>query len=433
MRRLSRPIRSSLTLTLVVGLALPCHSQPQSPSLTLDEALTLAKKHNGTIRAAQFDVKAAESRVNQAYSAFMPSITPEYQYNSIRNDGKQPLFIQDGSSTVLSGTWRLLDSGERDYSFRSSKRSLEASRFTSRQTLRGTLFNVTEDYYEALRAQELQRVAQVQISRAQQTLDQTIARIAATDAAEIERLQANADFQNAKVQALVARNQVTSVSATLKASIGFDAEKPLPELVKFEGQIPALSAALNELVAEGVKNRPDLKSRRSGVESEKLSRLRAEREAGLSFAVDLLDDYQFTPNQLNNRSLGLVVSYPLFDGKRRREIVRELSSNISADQALLAQAERDAKAEIESAFNVASTNAERLTAAQVALEAAQKNYEAAVDSRTRGAAALQQVLTAQASLLTAESNYINAQYDALISDVRLRLVTGRQIPGESNQ
>jgi len=33
-------------------------------------------------------------------------------------------------------------------------------------------------------------------------------------------------------------------------------------------------------------------------------------------------------------------------------------------------------------------------------------------------------------LVTAESNYIEAVYDSLISDLRLKLVTGKPLPGE---
>jgi len=96
----------------------------------------------------------------------------------------------------------------------------------------------------------------------------------------------------------------------------------------------------------------------------------------------------------------------------------------------LEQAQRVVRAEIEAAYVELKTNAERLQAAQTALDAAKKNYEAAVDSQKAGAYDLLQVITAQLSLVTAESNEIQAMYDYRISDVNLRLVTGRPIPGE---
>lgn len=402
----------------------------QEKILSLDDALALAKRRNGTIRAAQADVDAARSRVAQAYSAFFPTVRPEYQYNNIRNEAGQVIVAQEGTSSLLSNTWKILDSGERDYTYRSSRRALEATRFNTQQTLRTTLFTVAESYYEALRSQELQDIAESQVQRAKQILDQTEARILAKDAAEIERLQANADYQNARVQSLVARNQVISTSASLKATIGLDATEPLPKLIRNAGPPEALAGQVDTVIDEGIKLRPDLRSRRSSIESERFSQLRADREAGVTFSVDLSDDYYISPHGQSNRVFGFLLSYPLFDGGQRRAAARELSANIRADRALLSQAERDARAEIESAYNQEATNIERLNAAKVAVEAAQKNYEAAVDSRQAGASDLQAVLTAQSTLLTAESNLIGAEYDLRISEVRLRLVTGRTIPGE---
>lgn len=402
----------------------------QEKILSLDDALALAKAKNGTIRAAQADVDAARYRVAQSYAAFFPTIRPEYQYNNIRNESGQIVVAQAGTSSLLSNTWRILDSGERDFTYRSSRRALDATRFNSQQTFRTTLFTVAESYYEALRSQELQGIAETQVQRAKQILDQTEARILAKDAAEIERLQANADYQNARVQSLVARNQVIATSASLKATIGLDAKEPLPKLIRNATPPEALRGEVDTVIDEGIKLRPDLRSRRSSIESERFSQFRLDREAGVTFSADLSDDYYLSPHGQSNRVFSFLISYPLFDGGQRRAAARELGATIRADRALLAQAERDARAEIESAYNQEETNLERLNAAKIAVEAAQKNYDAAVDSRQAGASDLQAVLTAQATLLTAESNLIGAEYDLRISEVRLRLVTGRPIPGE---
>ena len=67
------------------------------------------------------------------------------------------------------------------------------------------------------------------------------------------------------------------------------------------------------------------------------------------------------------------------------------------------------------------------------MEAAQLNYEAATESQKEGINDLIAVLTAQVSLVTAESNYIEATFDYYVSDVNLRLVTGKPMPGEANR
>jgi len=127
------------------------------------------------------------------------------------------------------------------------------------------------------------------------------------------------------------------------------------------------------------------------------------------------------------------VTYPLFDGGRLREIAREQKLNLQAAQATLVQSERLAQAEIESVYAEHVQNIERVQASKLALEAAQVNYDAAIAAQKEGANDVIEVLTAQVSLVTAESNYIEATYDYYVTEANLRLVTGRPIPGETER
>ena len=101
-------------------------------------------------------------------------------------------------------------------------------------------------------------------------------------------------------------------------------------------------------------------------------------------------------------------------------------------EANLAQQERVARAEIEATYEEVLQNAERQEAAQAALKAAQVNFDAAVSAQSKGAGTLIEVLTAQVTLATAESNAVEARFDLKISQIRLRLVTGAPLPGEPN-
>ena len=404
--------------------------------LTLDQALKLAKDRNGTVRSAYMQVKAGNAVVVQALSAFYPNINAQYQYN---NDSEQfvtssttTAFLQTtGSQTFLNTSWTLLDTGERSFSLGAAKRARDAKKFNAKQVLRTTLFNVVQQYYNTLRAQELEHVAVNEVSHAQTILDQTQTRIKARDAAQIEELQANADYQNARVNALTAKNATTNAGATLKATIGLSSGAPLPQLQKTGVTTqPGPLDDLQTLIMEGLKKRPDIIAQRKNIESEKFTKQLDDRESGITINLSASYIEQVQPVTLADRTLTFLINLPIFDGGNLKAIARQEGYNIKADQATLEQAERGVRADIEAAYKDVVTNAERLTAAQIALDAAQKNYDAAVDSQKAGAYDLLQVLTAQVSLVTAESNQIQALYDYRISEVNLQLVTGRPIPGE---
>ncbi len=434
---LNRPFCRGIAIFAMASLWVLSSAQGQ---ITLPEALKAAREKNGTVRAAYQDVIAARSRADQRLAQFLPSITPNLNYTSSRREidaNRAPRFIQtEGLSTEIQSSWRILDSGERTFALNAARRNTEVAEANAVQTLRRTLFNVHSQYYEALRSQELLRVAKFSEDRTKLILDQTTARVEVRASAPIDVLQANADYQNARVQSIAAQNQTVSTVNTLKATIGWG-EAPLPELAKADS--PSNFAtfgdaqARSEYIKRGLRDRRDLVASRKSLQAQRSNTLLAERQSQLSASLDANFDLQLTPKTLESRAFTLNLSFPLFDGGERRAAFREAKANYEASKSELVQSERAAEAEIDSAMQEYELNVQRLEAANIALDAARKNYEAAVESQRLGVYNIIQVSTAQVSLVTAESNSIEATYDYYISEVRLRLVTGQAIPGETTQ
>ncbi len=409
----------------------------QAGTLTLDEAIKLAKANNGTLKAATLDLRAAKERVTQARAAFLPTVTPVGSYvDSIRNIpnpqfGNQTLsFNQTQTNAQLS--WRALDAGQRLAQLQGQRANESSQEASTRQTIRQVLFNVQQNYFETLRAQALETVANSQLNRSQTVLEQTKARVEVGDAARREILQAEADALNATVNSITAKNRSNTNAANLKAIIGanYDSSLELSSVTyKMSEDLPKLLA---EAINIGMKTRPDLVARRYQADAQSRSLRSATISAGLSYALDLSYNRLLTPNTGSDQNVSFQVSFPLFDGGRSRSIVNEQRASLQSVQATINQAEKDAKSEIESAFLSFSQNQKRMEAAALAVKAAKLNFESASESRKAGASDLLEVLTAQVSLVTAESNFIEATYDALISQLRLRLVTGLPMLGEDN-
>lgn len=411
----------------------------QQATLTLEEALHLARERNGNVAAARYDYRAAQARVDQARANFYPEITPSYVYNSNRRQvagaGAGTRFIQsEGGSSQINATMRLLDLGERQFNLLSTQASAGAQRANTQETLRQVLFQVHADYFDTLRFEELVRAAQAQVQRAQSILEQTTAQAEVGQIARKDILQAQADLANARVQQLSAENNLSNARALLKADIGWDTTAPLPPLVAVQppsGGLAALSLpSLDTLVAQGLENRTDLIAARRQTESLRYNSLRAEREATASLALDASFAQQLTPDSLEDRALVLNVSLPWLDFGRTRSAARQARYNLQAQRSQLAQLERNARSEIEAAYQQVTQNAERLTASQTAVEAARLNYQAASESQRLGVGTIVDVITAQASLATAEANLVESLYDYQTSTVRLQLATGQTLEGE---
>ena len=402
--------------------------------LTLDEALRLAKERNGGVLAAQFNLESARSAVRSSRGAFLPVVTPTLRFDENETNqytGSSFDSTRSGSSIDIAASWRLLDSGQRQFTLASSRALALAEEANALLTLRNTLFFVTENYYNALRSVELLRVQRAQFDRADLILKQTRARAEVGDIARKDILQAEADQLNARVSVLTAESRVKTSLTTLKANIGWEERDGRPELVaNTNPDLKPFEMTLDESIRQALARRPALLASRQQLESQRYSERIARAEAGLDYTVDATFVRSFAPDVSNRSGLGLVVSFPLFDGARSKEALRQRELAVSASRVRLVQSERDVRGTVEVAYTEYEQNLLRLEASQAAVIAAQKNFEAASMSQALGAATLVEIVQAQATLITAEVNAVEAVYDLLISEAQLRLAIGSPVRGE---
>ncbi|MDI9638950.1 TolC family protein [Kamptonema cortianum] len=422
-------------ITALAWLSVACVAFSQE-TLTLEKSLLLAKEGNGQVQAALLNYAAAVASTRANRSSFLPTLTPTASREFSRSENfTGPLkgnFDTSGTAAFIDFNWRLLDNGQRQVAYDLARSNQQSQEYAALDTLRAVLFDVHSRFYDALRAQELLRVRDDDLKRAKEILDQTIIRAnpPIEDVPRKDVLQAKADYENARVNKLVAENRIATSHADLKAVLAWD-QPELPVLVGPEvAQQPALEVTLESAIATGLAQRPDLLSSRQRITGQRSSLRLAKIEGGIQYSVDANYRRSFLEDHSQRSALVFTASIPLYDGDRTRQatLVEELT--LQSLEHSLEQSERQARAEIESAYKEYTQNRIRFEAATAALEAAKMNYEAAIASRQEGVGTLIEVLTAQVSLTTAESNIVEATFDLMISDVRLKLVTGQPLPGE---
>ena len=415
-------------LACFVCVALLGYSQE---SLSLDDALRLALQNNGVARAALAESELAQARLSAARASLYPSFDVSSSTTRTRFEGGGTNLDSTQRQNGLGLEWLLLDNGQRELRIRQSSRAAEATRQNTRDTVRRVLLQTARAYYEVLRRQELLRVADTAVRRAEVLLEVARAQAAVGTAPQKDVLQAEADLANARVQQIQARNALRLAETDLKRLIGWDARQSLPPLVPPDS-LPALEPelSLDALWQRARLHRPDLRNAELSVQVSRLGVEAARLNSLLRLQISVRGFREVEPNTRTQGSLSIVVSYPLFDGGLTRANLREAEASWEIAQFRLIQAERDAYAELESALLSLRESVERLEASRVAVAAAQRNFDAAQESLREGVGTIVEVLTAQLALTTAETNLVQATYDAAVAALQLRVAIGDKLPQE---
>lgn len=432
----SKGVRSCVRLRLVAPIlfisALLSNLSAQQ-ILTIDEAISLALQNNGDALAALSSVQGAEARLQAARSRLYPSVEPNYSYTNSRVSGSGQTLNTDQRQGGISAQWLLLDSGQRDLSVRQSSRSLEFTRFSTRNTLRQIIFQTTRAYYDVLRRMELLKVAESSVERAKTLLDAAKAQAdpAVGVAPQKDVLQAEADLANAEVQLITAQNNYETAQTELKRIIGWQMNTPLPRLTETpDPPVPVQLPDLKMLQEQALLQRPDIQTSELNVQIERLGVRSAQLDTLPSFQVSANASHNFEPRNQDQTQLRFTASYPLFDGGLTRSNLKSAQATLQSAEYRYEQAKRDALADVEIAYLNYVEAGKRLTASKKAVEAARTNYNAASESQKEGVGTIIEVITAQTALITAETNAVQAIYDYFIADLQLKIATGTPLPQE---
>jgi outer membrane protein len=415
----------------VICIGLLAVAMSAQETLSLDDALRLALQNNGVARAALAETDAADARLAAARANLYPSIDLSSSTTRTRIEGGGAIADTTQRQNGFGLEWLLLDNGQRELRIRQSSRTAEATRQSTRETLRRVLFQTARAYYEVLRRKELLQVADTAVRRAETLLEVAKAQAEVGAAPQKDVLQAEADLANARVQQIQARNALRLAETDLKRLIGWDAQKPLPALTAPDAPpSPDPTLSVEQLWQRARFQRPDLRDAELRLQISRLGLDAARLNSLLRLQISARGFREYEPNSRTQGSLSIVASYPLFDGGLTRANLREAEASLQSAQFRLQQAERDAYAEVESALLSIREAFERLEASKIAVAAAQRNFDAAQESLREGVGTIVEVLTAQLALITAETNLVQATYDAAVAELQLRVATGERLPAE---
>jgi outer membrane protein len=432
-------MRLILSALLVAGTVVPCAAQTARTTLTLAEALDIAKKNNPTYLQSISGRTRAAAGMRTAWGQLIPSasanVGAQYREGRVEYFGGVPF----GSNVdLVSSNWGLSASMRLSYSTLTNIRQANASLDAADADVEASLYvlhsGVTAQFLLALQTQAraaLQDTLVVQ-QRLQLELAQARAGVGSGTSLDVKRAQVGLGTQ--QVAALRARNTAAVARLQLFQQLGV----PMPEGVALVADLPvtAPTHSLEDLMTMAKQANPVLRSvqarRRVAEQVVKSARGAYAPSLGLQASVGgnaqaLANESFPTDFERNPYQISASLSLPLFDGFAREQRLQEANVSRSDAGYSLRRTELALTADVTStrvtlqaAYEAVGLQTTNAATAREALQLAEERYRV-------GANTFVDLTTARGEYERAETDRIDAVYEFHRAFAALEAAVGRTL------
>lgn len=419
-------------LLALLALPLSLAAQDPAPTVTLDEAIRLALRNQPAMIQALGDVNVAAAGRREAVGNWLPSLSASSsmsQSSSQRFDQATQRTVSGGATAASAGfsaSMELFD-GFRRFA---QSRSAGASQASADAALVAQEFQVTlltkQSFFNALAADELVRVSETRIRRAEEQLKVSRDKLAAGSATRSDTLRSTVELGNAQLQMLNARTQRANAVASLARLIGFDG--PVTP-VAAEGMYDIALIDRAALEQELLGNAPAVLSAEAALNA-------AEAQVGVtraqympSLSASYSRSFSGTDFGALNPSWSarLSLSWNLFNGFSRETGVARVNASRDAAEARAADSRRQAAASLTQFINSLEAAQARIAIGLTSTVAAEEDLRVQNERYRLGAATIVEVLASQVSLDQAEVDLVQARLDFLVAKAQLEALLGRTL------
>ncbi len=327
-------------------------------ALTLDDVLSLTRRHNPAYRRALTRVRSSGAEVRAGIGAFLPSLSGSVNFNgnsqttfSGTDDFGRPVDLTDGRTFNSSSTSQSLSSSITLFDGFQNINNLRASRFREDAAQLGADFEltrvraeVTRRFYDAIRTQRAVAVEEELLASAQEQLDATQRLFRVGSASQVDVLGARVDVSRQELAVERAKGDARQSLLQLRQQMGMD-DGDFSVAGDFPESFDPSSLDVNALVTRALRSNASVAQARAD-ESASRSSLSAARglrlptisaRASFSRNANLQGYDAFFDLGPRNRSWGFGVSVevPIFSRfGTSRQIAQADANHLSAQESL---------------------------------------------------------------------------------------------------
>ncbi|HVO76844.1 MAG TPA: TolC family protein, partial [Candidatus Bathyarchaeia archaeon] len=444
--RLSAALVWTLLLAGPAEAGQPAAAQPPVV-LSLERAIALALDRNRDLLIAAEDRSKANAQINEARSSALPSL--DLSANYTRNIQIPVLFLPPNSPINPTSSTAEFEIGSNNSYYIGAALSqtlysrkvrialdiAETYRDYAQEAYRGTeqavVLAVKKAFYGALLAGKLVEANRQGLDIVRANFENVQSQYHNGTAAEYDMLRAEVEVANTEPLLISAENNLKLAKNSLKNLLSI----PIEQDMELEGDF-----AFRELPADSMdRARRDAISRNALVRELSLSEAIQQKNIGIERAnyfpkLSLIGAYSWQSqdntfqfknyNWAQTSSLGLQLSFPLFDGARAHARIQEARGDYEKARLARLKAEEALRIQIESAELRMAEAAKRIKGQEKSIDQARKAVHIAQTRFASGVGTQLELLDSQVALTRAQSTYAQAVYDYLAAQADWQFAVG---------
>jgi len=414
-------------------------SGQETKTISLEEAIDLGIKNSKNLKIDEAKIEENSAQLIEAKNRQLPDFKLGTSYLHLFSPNVD-LKINPGSSAAGAGnikvnnviygsanlTYPIFTGGRIKYGVQSAEYLIEASKLSAENDKNAIAFNISQAYNNLFKASQTIKVLEENLT-ASQKRDETFLKLENNGLlARNDRLKAALQTSNIELQLLDAKNNYNIANINMDLLLG------LPETTEIkidENYINDLTEnqQVSYYLNQAIQNRKDLqaldyqmKAANVGTKAAKAETLPSVAITGGYFAADVPGLVTIT-NAIN---VGVGVQYNLDNlWKKNSSLLKAQAreKQLAANNELLND---QIKLEINRDFQNSNLAKKKIEVYERALEQATENYRITKNKYDNGLANITDLLDADAALVGAKVNVINAKADASLAYKKLLQSSG---------
>jgi len=451
-----RQLPPVLLLALALALIAPPARAQRTPGtdsvrISIDEALSRAGSLGEESKLARSQLDFAATQVASARSAALPALDGSFSYlrtyaspyqvksSGASADTANPIlklfanlpFGRVNQYTANLTATQTLFSPKLGIAMRVANLYESATRYTLREQLAETEYQVRGAYVRALLAGELESSAREAVAQAQRFLDQERQRLSAGLGSELDVLRAEVSLENLRPQLVDAQNAAAISTLDLKRLVNVPLVTPLVLTTRLVAPLAAVAASSDPAIVASTRGAVQAEEENVRIAHEVVKGAISAYLPSLDFRMSLGRlMYPQTVFGLNGTgwltdwNAAVTLKVPIFNGMKRGADLSQARIGLQQEEFRLAQLREAVQLQFQQAVGERERAAASITARQRTVDQAQRVYDLTVLRYDQGLTSHLDVSDARLSLLQARANLAQSIAQYYIADASVQRALG---------